>query len=98
MLQPVEPPSRFEQRKDVKVTIIVTKMVHTDQMHFKSVVQSLTGKESTTAEETVEIPAAVHEKNAKEVEDGGGGWETGEFEDMLKELPSIDELKLLWDD
>lgn len=64
-------------------------------MHFKSMVQRLTGKESTAAE-MVDSPAAS-EKNAEEVEHGGGR-ESREFEDMLMELPSIDELKQLWDD
>nr|XP_019704803.1 uncharacterized protein LOC109505663 [Elaeis guineensis] len=94
-MQQSQKPSSHEQRKDVKVKIIVTKMVHTDPTDFKSVVQRLTGKESTAAE-VVESPA-VSERNADEVEHRGGR-ESREFEDMLMKLPSLDELKQLWDD
>lgn len=43
----------------VKVTVIETRFVKTDAAHFKSVVQSLTGKDSTPTGVVPERPHAV---------------------------------------
>lgn len=75
--------------KPVKVVIINTQFVETDARSFKSVVQNLTGKDST-------IPAV---EPPQRFQSGGGaapvfsrGTSFKDFERMLKELPSLDEL------
>ncbi|ONK81085.1 uncharacterized protein A4U43_C01F25120 [Asparagus officinalis] len=78
----------------VKVKIIVSKFVETDAMHFKSVVQSLTGKDSVVAE------VEADERPREEEIDGymGGGW----LSDVVKgsvvvEIPpSLEDLYDLW--
>ncbi|KAH7682316.1 VQ domain-containing protein [Dioscorea alata] len=49
-------PSKRARIDPVKVKVIVTRFVKTDALDFKSVVQSLTGKDSMAAEETVPLP------------------------------------------
>ncbi|KAG8386532.1 hypothetical protein BUALT_Bualt03G0158200 [Buddleja alternifolia] len=82
----------------VKVVIINTQYVETDAVSFKSVVQRLTGKDSTAA---VEPPRFQPKSNntTTEVVSGNGtppflsrGMSFKDFDRMLKELPPLDEL------
>ncbi|KAF8725548.1 hypothetical protein HU200_020081 [Digitaria exilis] len=49
----------MEEVKPVTVKFIVTKHVHADAAHFKSVVQSLTGKDSIAEPEQSPMAAAA---------------------------------------
>ncbi|KAL3613725.1 hypothetical protein CASFOL_041799 [Castilleja foliolosa] len=85
------------RRDPVKVVIINTQYVETDAVSFKSVVQSLTGKDSTAAEE-----AADQQKMLQSGYKNGPALDRGlsfkDFDRMLKELPPIDELYMLYSD
>nr|TKW24859.1 hypothetical protein SEVIR_3G077400v2 [Setaria viridis] len=78
----------MEEVKPVMVKFIVTKYVDADAAHFKSVVQSLTGKNSTAAAAAGQSPVAAGV-------DGGRqnqlAWQTtgGSF---LGPMPSTDEM------
>lgn len=84
----------------VKVVIINTQFVETDARSFKSVVQNLTGKDST-------IPAAQPPPQRFHAGAGAGdfcnsgpvfsrGMSFKDFERMLNELPPLDELSSLY--
>ncbi|CAK9167861.1 unnamed protein product [Ilex paraguariensis] len=91
-------------REPVKVVIINTRYVETDQLSFKSVVQSLTGKDSGVAC-TVEKPFVGQRKRKC---GGGSGAGAGaglrlckeaSFKDLersLLELPPMEDLPSLW--
>lgn len=81
----------------VKVVIINTQYVETDAVSFKSVVQRLTGKESTAAT-TGEQPRF---QSRNEVAGGASpvferGMSFNGFDRMLVELPPLDELYRLY--
>ncbi|KAL5989929.1 hypothetical protein ACLOJK_010824 [Asimina triloba] len=86
----------------MKVKIIETQFVKTDPFSFKSVVQSLTGKESTagektTATATAAAAAAVEERVRVEPKEMNGGASCGknlqleELERMVVELEKSDD-------
>ncbi|EYU38199.1 hypothetical protein ABFS82_13G059300 [Erythranthe guttata] len=82
---------KTREQLPVKVVIINTEYVETDAESFKSVVQRLTGKHSTlaaaAAEEKLKPPrSSVLER----------GVSFKDFDRMLKELPSLDELYILY--
>ncbi|KAL0443682.1 UNVERIFIED_CONTAM: VQ motif-containing protein 1 [Sesamum latifolium] len=80
-------------RDPVKVVIINTEYVETDAVSFKSVVQRLTGKNSTVAQEPSRKEAPAPRRNAAVL---GRGMSFREFDRMLKELPPLDELYRLY--
>lgn len=98
----------------VKVVFIQTHYIETDPMSFKSVVQGLTGKDSSVATWMEnERPAVAGRKRSREEPlsgRGGGGGGVGEstlpvlmketsfkeFERLMLELPSLEELQRLW--
>ncbi|GFP98854.1 hypothetical protein PHJA_002029300 [Phtheirospermum japonicum] len=85
------------RRDPVKVVIINTQYVETDAVSFKSVVQSLTGKDSTAAEEAAAQPERLQSGNGYKngpVLDRGMSFK--DFDRMLKELPPLDELYRLY--
>ena len=53
-----------EQDKQVKVTIIVTQFVETDEANFKSVVQQFTGKDSTVSMAPHTLPTRPQARRA----------------------------------
>lgn len=86
------------RRDGVKVVIINTQYVETDATSFKSVVQRLTGKESS-------VPSAVTPSREQQRLQPDGrvsrnemepvlsrGLSFTEFDRMLKELPPLEEL------
>ncbi|KAK4398243.1 VQ motif-containing protein 1 [Sesamum angolense] len=77
----------------VKVVIINTEYVETDAVSFKSVVQRLTGKNSTAAQVPSRNEAPAPRHNAAVL---GRGLSFRDFERMLKELPPLDELYRLY--
>ncbi|KAI3457557.1 hypothetical protein Pfo_014220 [Paulownia fortunei] len=85
-------------RGPVKVVIINTQYVETDAVSFKSVVQRLTGKDSTV------VAAAEQQRfQSKNEVSGynnapvlGRGMSFKDFDRMLKELPPLDELYRLY--
>ncbi|KAL2245548.1 VQ motif-containing protein 1-like [Sesamum indicum] len=79
-------------RDPVKVVIINTEYVETDAVSFKSVVQRLTGKNSTLAQEPSRNEAPAR-RNAPVL---GRGMSFRDFDRMLKELPPLDELYRLY--
>ncbi|XP_038976710.1 VQ motif-containing protein 10-like [Phoenix dactylifera] len=92
----------------VRVTVIETKFVKTDAAHFKSVVQSLTGKDSTVTAVVPERPRAIR-GTVKLVEEINCGWRGGrqeelaqetmvvdKFEEMVAVEPCLEELYQLW--
>ncbi|KAL8031900.1 hypothetical protein ABFX02_13G059300 [Erythranthe guttata] len=98
-----------EQLLPVKVVIINTEYVETDAESFKSVVQRLTGKHSTlaaaAAEEEEELKPRPRSSGAfdnyyyRETTTSGvleRGLSFKDFDRMLKELPSLDELYILY--
>lgn len=87
----------------VKITFINTQYVETDATSFKSVVQKLTGKDSTIAAE----PKLVRVRSKVGMSRGGtGGVGSGlsrgmsfkDFDRLLTELPPLDELYRLCSD
>ncbi|KAL6529767.1 hypothetical protein OROGR_015390 [Orobanche gracilis] len=91
------------RRDHVKVVIINTQYVETDAVSFKSVVQSLTGKNSTAAAVGVH-----HEHERLQSRNDVLGYRNGpvlnremsfkDFDRLLKELPPLDELYRLYPD
>lgn len=90
----------------VKVTVIETRFVKTDAAHFKSVVQSLTGKDSTVTGVVPERPHAVR-GTAQLVEETNFMWmarrrqeeleqKTMLVEEMVGTEPCLEELYQLW--
>ena len=93
-------------REPVKVVIINTHYVETDAMSFKSVVQKLTGKDSTVAEGKESDSKILKERMEKmaagRMTQSGGkkavlmkNISFKEFDRLLKEMPPIYEL---WND
>ncbi|KAL6554322.1 hypothetical protein OROMI_019995 [Orobanche minor] len=92
------------RRDHVKVVIINTQYVETDAVSFKSVVQSLTGKNSTAAA----VAVGVHEHERLQSRNDVSGFRKGpvlnremsfkDFDRLLKELPPLDELYRLYPD
>ncbi|KAH7842441.1 hypothetical protein Vadar_005327 [Vaccinium darrowii] len=86
----------------VKITFINTQYVETDATSFKSLVQRLTGKDSTVAIEPK--AAAGRVKSRAEMNTGGNGavYSRGmSFKDLdrlIMELPPLDELYRLCSD
>ncbi|KAL9145652.1 hypothetical protein ABFS82_13G058900 [Erythranthe guttata] len=98
----------------VKVVIINTQYVETDAVSFKSVVQSLTGKDSTVAAAGAASPeksklksrssgASAFNYNSNSNSNSNAiervverGVSFKDFDRMLKELPSLDELYTLY--
>lgn len=75
--------------KSVKVVLIETQYVETDAMSFKSVVQTLTGKDSVplAAQHPPHSAAGVSLSRGKSFKD---------IERMIMELPPLDELHRLY--
>ncbi|GKV34470.1 hypothetical protein SLE2022_312370 [Rubroshorea leprosula] len=89
--------------KPVKVVIINTKYVETDATSFKSVVQSLTGKDSKVEADCDSSPGygdrrQLKSRSAEMIEKSGKDWllmrdlSFKEFDRLLKEMPTVDEL------
>ncbi|KAK6157447.1 hypothetical protein DH2020_011695 [Rehmannia glutinosa] len=76
-------------RDPVKVVIINTQYVETDAVSFKSVVQRLTGKDSTAAADAAEGRKRLKSRNEPVL---NRGMSFKDFDKMLKELPPLDEL------
>lgn len=85
----------------MKVKIIMTQFVHTDAGSFKSVVQGLTGRDSSAASATTTPPAeSLSAVKAMEMNSLGGqpcgstfGYPSFEEMDrMFLELPSFDDM------
>ncbi|KAL4598591.1 hypothetical protein ACB092_11G069700 [Castanea dentata] len=90
-------------REPVKVVIINTRYVETDAMTFKSVVQNLTGKDSTVAEgkeKDSKILKERMERTAAKTWSGSGGNKAvlmknlsfKEFDELMREMPPMYEL------
>ena len=73
----------------MKVTVIETRFVKTDAAHFKLVVQSLTGKDSTASGVVPERPHAVRGK-VQLVEETNCGWRGGRQEELEHETMVVD--------
>ncbi|KAL7129330.1 hypothetical protein ABFS83_13G059400 [Erythranthe nasuta] len=109
----------MKRQLPVKVVIINTQYVETDAISFKSVVQSLTGKDSTVAAAGAAATVAAKLKsrssgasafnynnsnsNSNSNSDSNAiervlerGVSFKDFDRMLKELPSLDELYTLY--
>ncbi|KAK9266466.1 hypothetical protein L1049_000064 [Liquidambar formosana] len=88
-------------RNPVKIVIINTQYVETDSNSFKSVVQRLTGKDSTVLGEPMSESSFPSNRTAR-----SEGIQSGsrlsrdlsfkEFDRLLRELPPMDELYRLW--
>ncbi|KAL6570570.1 hypothetical protein OROGR_000120 [Orobanche gracilis] len=91
-------------RDHVKVVIINTQYVETDAVSFKSVVQSLTGKNSTAAAVAAGVQEHERLRTRNEVLGYGNGpvlnrkMSFKDFDRILKELPPLDELYRLYPD
>jgi len=83
----------MEEVKPVMVKFIETKYVHADAAHFKSVVQSLTGKDSAAAAGQSPVAAGAdggrHRQTGGVATTRGGGG--GDFF-FLDPMPSIEEM------
>ncbi|XP_020100302.1 VQ motif-containing protein 1-like [Ananas comosus] len=91
------PATNERKAKPMKVKHIVTQTVCTDEAHFKSVVQRLTGKDSVVGETPSEKATGSKAGSTFVGEEGEKRKE--EFEDALMgELPSIEELRQWWCD
>ncbi|KAL7103872.1 hypothetical protein ACP275_08G207200 [Erythranthe tilingii] len=91
--------SRRRGNKDtVKVVIINTEYVETDARSFKSVVQNLTGKDSTISASATADQQPLPKRqpavrsNASRAPVLSRGMSFNEFERMIKELSPFDEL------
>ncbi|KAK6917175.1 VQ protein [Dillenia turbinata] len=96
----------------VKVVIISTRYVQTDPKNFKSVVQSLTGKNSSVQDQVVSPNPERSKTTTKSFNGYNGGYnndkemaavsETGCFEEqldnLLLEMPPAEELRSLLDE
>jgi hypothetical protein len=93
----------------VKVVLIETQYVETDPMSFKSVVQSLTGKDSCVAlrgEKRKRRPVAVAVAAASAGAGGGSknvsmltkGMSFKDLDKLILEAPPMEELLWLWAD
>ncbi|KAI3465972.1 hypothetical protein Pfo_022635 [Paulownia fortunei] len=86
-------------RDAVKVVIINTQYVETDAVSFKSVVQSLTGKDSIVSAAAAQQPPRYQSANEVSYNTApvlSRGMSFREYERMLKELPPLDELCRLY--
>ncbi|PSS29007.1 VQ motif-containing protein [Actinidia chinensis var. chinensis] len=88
----------------VKVVYINTRFIKTDPLSFKSVVQSLTGKDVSSGKQENSFVGGKRKKYGGHSGSGGGGGGGGvlckdlaimEFERLL-ELPPVEELKWLY--
>lgn len=80
----------MEEVKPVTVKFIVTKHVHADAAHFKSVVQSLTGKDSTAEPE--QSPMAAGPDGGRRSQTGMVTTRGGNFYHRMPSNLSIDEM------
>ncbi|KAI6687095.1 hypothetical protein NL676_023923 [Syzygium grande] len=85
----------------VKVVIINTEYVETDAASFKSVVQKLTGKDSTVAISPKSVDNLFHytfeggrQRAMRRTNASLCGDES--FNRLMKEMPPVDELHQLW--
>ncbi|XP_010279662.1 PREDICTED: VQ motif-containing protein 10-like [Nelumbo nucifera] len=94
-----------EGKKPVLVKFINTQYVQIDAMNFKSVVQSLTGKDATIRVAGADGSFVGRNVNRQEsIEDGvgtAGGSRSPrdlamELDRLLKGLPPMDDLHLMW--
>lgn len=96
-------------REPVKIVLINTQYVETDETSFKSVVQSLTGKDSRVAGEPTRMMTRrkreeemVMKGGMKRVEMGRNNsilmrdWSFKDFDRLFKEMPPVDELYGMW--
>ncbi|XP_031285697.1 VQ motif-containing protein 1-like [Pistacia vera] len=97
------------ERKPVKIVLINTQYVETDETSFKSVVQSLTGKDSRVEAEPT--GTTMRRKREEEMVMKGGvkrvemrrnnsilmrDLSFKEFDRLLEEMPPVDELYGMW--
>lgn len=92
------------QREPVKIVVINTQYVETDEMSFKSVVQELTGKDSRVAAEATGMirrrrkreaeMAAMKERRNNSILMRDLSFK--DFERLLNEMPPVDELYGMW--
>lgn len=79
-------------REPVKVVIINTEYVETDAGSFKSVVQKLTGKDAIVAGSSSSSKERSYLRPDPSVAGLDKNWSMMEFERLLKEMPTVDEL------
>ncbi|KAG8076300.1 hypothetical protein GUJ93_ZPchr0006g44389 [Zizania palustris] len=94
------------QKKEVKVTHIVTRKVSTDEASFKDVVQRLTGKDSAAARAAAVADAGEGSRWSNDVVlgpgGGGGGAGVGRNAVLFRDaatggvLPSSEEMTRWW--
>ncbi|KAG2615728.1 hypothetical protein PVAP13_3NG040300 [Panicum virgatum] len=80
----------MEEVKPVMVKFIETKYVHADAAHFKSVVQSLTGKDSAAA--AAQSPVAMGADGVRHRQIGRVATARGGGGAFLDPMPSIEEM------
>ncbi|XP_042519345.1 VQ motif-containing protein 1-like [Macadamia integrifolia] len=88
-------------RDPVKVKIIDTEYVQTDPINFKSVVQKLTGKDAVASKadgSSARHNTAGPATSGVAVRPSREFLSQEDFDKMLKEMPSVDELYRLWID
>ncbi|KAF8410960.1 hypothetical protein HHK36_003497 [Tetracentron sinense] len=83
-------------RAPVKVKIINTQYVEIDKVNFKSIVQSLTGKDSVVAPGRKTASPEVKWTHGSSALSRDLSFK--ELDRLLMELPSMDELHRLWGD
>lgn len=79
-------PGRGSTRKPMKVVIINTHYVETDATSFKSVLQKLTGKDSTLANDQQESESRIFRERIL-MTDSTTSFE--EFDRLLREMPPL---------
>ena len=105
---------KIRNREPVKVVIIATQFIEANPMSFKSVVQSLTGKDSCVS--WVEESSYKSRKRSRSAEKSSGGGDTADmaaaaavkfsryqssFQDwdgLMLELPPPEEMRWVWGD
>ncbi|XP_062170438.1 VQ motif-containing protein 1 [Alnus glutinosa] len=80
-------------RKPMKVVIINTHYVETDATSFKSVVQKLTGKDSTLANDQQESESRIFRERILMTADSTTSFK--EFDRLLREMPPL--IHELWE-
>jgi hypothetical protein len=80
-------PSMGSTRKPMKVVIINTHYVETDATSFKSVVQKLTGKDSTLANDQQESESRIFRERILMTADSTTSFK--EFDRLLREMPPL---------
>lgn len=96
---------KWKGREAMVIKIVETQFVETDAMTFKSVVQSLTGRESNTKSMVAMSNSSCISSLEVRMHEGGGGVEVEgscglrqgsmqleDFERVFLELPPLDEL------